>query len=901
MSVTKQYLDYLDAEVGIAPASSQEELDCAQTIAEVYSAHGLEPQVQDFVAPKLGYLPYGVVMVALFLGVFLVGLGGGVTTFIGFVLAAAAVALLAMTYTGRDVVSKLGPSDHSQNVVGFHAAEGENASRNRPIVIVAHYDTQRLDLLSREAVAPAKKLIATASPYLVCAVALCAFIQILGFLPEGARRTFWVIGIIASLPMLAWGVNLIAGRFMPFAAGGVDNKSSLAAMLGVLDRVCPADGTMPVHKPAEADVAAVQDSAVKPARREPVMREEREEVVGTRHGESVIRALGILPADCDITYIEPEVRLVPVEMPVEDEPEPEPEVSETGATADLSDVAEAAETAELGATADLFAATADEADAADPGATVPMQVISGEKLDTEGTFTGDAAALFQLEDGQRTDEGPLVENDASGLDTMAEESDEEAASAERPARTAPAAVSDPTWGQSSYQPKKAATPANPAAGNIARRAALFDLPDPLVADPDPLAPEPQATQLPPRSQMAQLLADASANVKSSAAPVRLDGDPDATQFVSSGQAAPMADIHVLNAPVAQPAAAPEPAAPAKKRGLGGLFGKKKRQQQESMSEWLGVDENYDAKQSGEGIGSWDNFNNDDMSHHGGGWKGGAALNINLRGIKDKVSGLRGGEPADADKATFAEGEAPADLLLQELQGETTVMSADELAADGAPAPEVPTISAAPAAEPTPVAAPAAEEGYAPEAYDPEAPLPEVSDEAAGDSDEQQLEGNALRDAILAMGDDDLRAHDIWFVATGASGLNHAGIKDFVAQNRKNLRGAFVINLENVGAGDLAMLTNEGLGAPRRADRRLSSLVGSVASDLHLNLEKVSRTWADTEATPLMRKHLRGVTIMGLGEGELPAFSHTDLDVIENVDGEQVEDVCALVMETIRRS
>ncbi len=898
MSVTKQYLDYLDAEVGIAPASSQEELDCAQTIAEVYSAHGLEPQVQDFVAPKWGYLPYGVVMVALFLGMFLVGLGGGVTTFIGFVLAAAAVVLLAMAYTGRDVIGKIGPSDHSQNVVGFHAAEGENASRNRPIVIVAHYDTQRLDLLSRPGVAPVKKLIASASLYLVGAVALCAFIQILGFLPEGARRTFWVIGIIASLPMLAWGVNLIAGRFMPFAAGGVDNKSSLAAMLGVLDRVCPADGSMPVHKHAEADVAAVQDSAVKPARREPVMREEREEVVGARHGEAVIRALGILPADCDITYIEPEVRYVPVEEPVEVETAVEAEAGEApeaGATANLSAAAEVAEADELGATADLSDAAAEETD---PGATVPMQVISGEKLDTEGTFVADPATLSQLENGESTDEGPLVENDASGLDTMAEESDEEAAAAERPVRTVPAAVSDPTWGQSTYQPKKASAPANPAAGNIARRAALFDLPDPLVADPDPLAPEPQATQLPPRSQMAQLLADASANVRSSAAPVRLDGDPDATQFVSAGQAAPMADIHVLNAPAAAPVTAAEPAAPAKKRGLGGIFGKKKRQQQESMSEWLGVD--------GEGIGSWDNFNNDDMNHHGGGWKGGAALNINLRGLKDKVSGLRGGDVSETDKATFAEGEAPADLLLQELQGSTTVMNADELAAAGMPVPEAPVTPAAPVADAAPatdaVAAAAAEEGYVPDAYDPEAPMPEVPEELAAEAEsEESLEGNALRDAILAMGDDDLRAHDIWFVATGASGLNHAGIKNFVDQNRKNLRGSFVINLENVGAGDLAMLTNEGLGAPRRADRRLSSLMGSVASDLHLNLAKLARPWADTEATPLMRKHLRGVTIMGLGEGELPAFSHTALDVIENVDGEQVEDVCALVMETIRRS
>ena len=36
-----------------------------------------------------------------------------------------------------------------------------------------------------------------------------------------------------------------------------------------------------------------------------------------------------------------------------------------------------------------------------------------------------------------------------------------------------------------------------------------------------------------------------------------------------------------------------------------------------MSDWLGVDDSFDAKRSGHDIGSWDNFDDDD-------WKGGAA-------------------------------------------------------------------------------------------------------------------------------------------------------------------------------------------------------------------------------------------------------------------------------------
>ncbi len=887
MSVTKEFLEYLDTEVGIAPAGSQEELDCAQALAGVFSAHGLDPEVQDFTAPSLGYLPYGVVMAVLFLGIVLAGVGSPLLTFIGFVLVVAAVVLLAMTYTGQDVISKASPRTHSQNVVAFHAAEGEDSSHNRPIVVVAHYDTQRLDLLSRPEVATAKKYLAKVAPYLVCAVGVCTLIQILVFLPEGVRRTFWVLGIIASLPVLAWGVALIASKFLPYAAGGVDNKSSLAAMLGVMERVSPT-GYVP-YRPTKAEeekkaVEAVQDSAVRPARREPVMREVVEEVIGTRHGEAVIRELGILPASCEITYIAPEVKLVQVSEP---EPEPEP-VAEAAEVAEDVESA-AAQTIELeaqpadaaepvsepeaeqagdapetdpGATAAMEPVSEPEAEV-DPGATAPMVPVSA-KPRIDASLGADPATLTQLEDGERTDEGPLVENDHSGITTMAEESDEEAAQATRPERPRPSAVEDPEWGRSSYAPKQ-----HPAAGNVARRAVLFDLPDPLQADVDPLAPDPA----PQRSQMTQNLANANAQVAVAPAPVRIENS--ANHHVAASQAAYAPDdIQVREAPASQGT---------KKHGFGGLFGKK-RQQEESLSDWLGVDENYNAKESGEAMGSWDNFN-DDMNHHGGGWKGGAALNVNLRGLKDKVANMALG--TDGASGGAAEDKPAGDEPSE--AGVTSDMNAGDVAAQAEGGEEQAST-------------------YAPDSYDPNAPVAGTAEAAASDGDDSSIGvissakvDHSLRDAILAMADDDLRAHDIWFVATGASAFDHAGIKSFVEQNRKKLRGAFVINLECVGAGDLTMLTTEGFGTPRRADRRIIGLLDKVSNDLHVTIGKLDRPWADTEATPLMRKHLRGVTLMGMGAGELPAFAHTANDVPENVDPEQVEDVCALVMETIRRS
>lgn len=947
MGKTKDYLDYLNNERGISPASSQEELDCAQSLADIFSSYGLDPQVQEFSAPALGAMPYGVTMVLLFLGVLLAGLGGAMLV-VGILLVAAAVAVLFMRRSGNDVLAKVGPKAHSQNVVAVRRAEGTEAERERPVIVIAHYDTQRLDLLSRPGVSTVKRYLAQVSPYVTVAVAVCTLVQILVFLPAGLRRALWVIGIVAALPMLVWGVALVAGRFLPYANGAVDNKSSVAAMLGVLDRVMSAAPAPAVpsqeheDEAAPAPAAPVQDSIVRPApRKEPAMRKEVEEVRGVRHGEHVLRALGILPETCEITYIAPEVRMVPVaeEIPAE-HPADLTQVQDAGATTEMSSedlraqALRSAPTSEMealrpapeqeapaaGPVAGVVASGADAGDGADSPAAqpaagspadedapveVPVEApVSDEtlpiqparplerapeaapakpgpsaadaratvaKVEREGVraakvafskFVSVAERLRHLENGQRTDEGPTVETDQSGLSTMASEDANEAADATRSERPAPEAVDDPEWGKSTFQPRKAAAPApdwaetvpeaeapdadatqrmstgeqaegreaaadstnelhrQPGVSSVARRAALFDLPDPLEGSSDALSspivraaaptprpsartvpaipsvdvPTPPAPTTPQADPMAQRLA-AAGRPATPPAPVRIEDEYEVPESPSRASAAPAPDIKVLSADSIQQVAPQEeaPSAGGKRHRLSGLFGHKQRQRQESMSEWLGVDEDYNAKDGGEDIGSWDNFNSDQPASGRGHWKGGAT---------------------------------------------------------------------------------------------------------AGSVDAAEEE---LRDAVLSMEDDRLRFHDVWFVATGASALGHAGVKHFVEEHRRDLRGAFVVNLECIGAGNLTLLTREGFGVIRRSDRRCGGLLSAVAADLHIPLGKEDRIWADTEATPIMRKSLRAVTIIGLDAADLPAFSRTDGDVPENVSVRQVEDVSALLTEMIRRA
>ena len=184
---------------------------------------------------------------------------------------------------------------------------------------------------------------------------------------------------------------------------------------------------------------------------------------------------------------------------------------------------------------------------------------------------------------------------------------------------------------------------------------------------------------------------------------------------------------------------------------------------------------------------------------------------------------------------------------------------------------------------------------------PRAGLRLVGDDEVMPETEEVPSEEDLRAAVLSLGDDALIAHDIWFVALGGSSLDHAGMKAFLNEHRSEIRGSFVVNLDCIGAGALTLLKNEGLENTRRADRRVSRLLMSAASDLHVELEQRPLDWDTTDATPAMRRSLRSVTIRGVDENGLPALSHTADDVPENVSGDQAARVTEIVTEMIRRS
>lgn len=780
MAMTHDYLDYLNETVEYAPANTQEEYQAAQTIADLMADHGLEPEIEEFQTPVFTGLTSAVVAILAFVGMIFAGIGGTVLAIIGIILTAIPAVYVTLTLIGKTPSLNVGPAAHSQNVVAFHEATGPNVIKgSRKIVIVAHYDTPRIDFLRHTTFARYLPNINKIAYWCSYVVFVCALLQVFTFLPNGVRIFFLIVGIIASVPALLLAVQAIVGRLTNSTAGANDNNSGVAAMLGILEKVRPSSTDLSERvakvraerEAAEAATTAAAEDAVygdEGSVGEPIARSatttslfddsdaeathvampmyEPPAIEGVRHGAEAIRYLGILPESCEIVY-----NLEPVP-----EPEPVSNYEESASTYPVTNYDDDEE--DFDASADTTASMPH---------IVPIPTINA--TDSNGSYysevpvgTDDRGFSLIMDDEPRG----VGEKDMSGLvvDTYDESFDPDATVPSiRTDTTRPAAPDDPDWGQTTYRPQ---------VSDVARRASLYDLPDPSESN-DPLASSTPGQT--PRYQTSSI----SSSRRTSVATTSADDSEETPQ----------------------------------KKSFFDRFRSKKKSSESSSD--------YDD----------DGFYDDDSA-----WRGGATTRSGLRFVD---------ENGDLD---------------------------DDLPFDNAP-------------------------------LDEQLPLEggDYGSSSSYNDGESSPTNSDLVDAVLRLGDDDLIAHDIWFVALGGSELDHAGMKDFLARHRRDIRGSFVINLDCVGAGDLTLLSSEGLENPHRADRRLISSFAEVAKDLHVPLSTMPYDWAETDATPAMRSTLRAITLVGIDEDDLPALSHTNEDVPVNVNADQVDTVVQMVCELIRRS
>lgn len=1029
MANTQNYINHLLQNTGITPACSEEERLAAEDIAQIFRNHGFDPEVQEFNAPAPSRMAFAVTGILAFVGALLMGIGGGIGL-VGTLLAIVGAVLYVLERTGRPVISRLGKTGVSQNVIAYHKASGPLASpRNRPVVVVAHYDSPRAELLAREPYAPYRALIAKLLPIATIAPAAIAILRILP-LPGALKVLLWIVAILASLVALANAANIISNRFvLPYTSGSVCNKSSVAAMLGVMDNVAPYQGEnefpddipfdtyfgeqkrraeemaraaaeyaaaqqqndygntieyeepaytedeygQPVAPegeqgeafdeqidgfegasadetligviapesqvqdiPAEEPVAdeSAAESAEEPAaaeQAEPEPKLYRNAAGNIRFGSDAIRALGMLPESCTLDYEEGE------EPTFEPAPQPDPVVAAQPDEANAVETEADAETAiDPAAGLDVMAPapapeeldnTEDDYDAypqrvsyesdTDFSAELPVTTPHADIASAFSSIGASASHFFKgaFEKGKklvddfeekRAAAREAAEREAAAQQQAAEAERERAAQefeqndAEQPVsvdvadattsfeapQPSPADVAGETATFETQQPvdstvsfdatmtfeKQGTAIAEPLSAPVEDEPAAPDtVEDQSVAEqvaadsseqePEPVAPEaPQADESRPYSTQIFTMpapSDPGATV-ANAAPSQAE-TVDALMAQISSQASPRPNMNVpdpASAPAPMPSASPLASVP---------------------------DPSMPSMQQANVASRTSLFDLPDPSAQ----------------VNDPFATAQGPEPTSAP-------------VVPPMPVSSDVQPLETISAPAAPAakPQKRGLGGLFGRKKKNEQDSMSDWLGVEDDYDAKKSGRGIGSWDNFEDDDDGWKGGATSSdgasaedmlaAVASMGDDELLGHDIWFVATGASDCDGAGMKAFLAAHRDKLRGVFFINLESIGAGRLSVVTVEGEQQLLKGDRRIMNLVNKVCKSFHVDCGAFEMPYAKTDAYAALEASRRALTIAGV-DGPRLACAHTEDDLPYNVNPTNIATVSEVVTEVIRRS
>lgn len=1042
MANSKKYLNHLLQRTEITPACSEEERTAADVIARIFTDHGFNPEIQEFTASSSRKNVSAIAGIVLFVATLFMGIGGALGIF-GFLLVLALGVLYVLIRLDKISVPAIGANGLSQNVIAYHQASGPLASpRNRPVVVVAHYDSSRADLLSHEPFANYRALINKLFPVAMVLPAAVAILRLLP-LPGALKAVLWVIAILFSLIPLLRSVAFLFDRFaMPYTTGAICNKSSVAAMLCVMDTVAPSSRAdefpedVPFEEYLDSLNGAYQSSYTAEVEDEPLYQEES--------GQAELGDAEASTAD-EMPILQPQLPVQEEPVVAFEQPEQDSSVATEETQADDETVDDTSANDDLLPVDSTPAATDAVADAVEQAPVLPLNAAGNLRF---GKDTIRALGMIPAECDLEYDEGqfPVDEPAAASVDNPVVASVDEPVAVpvetqgEEAVEETPGAVSDEhADAVAAPVPAPAVVPIAPSLFDeevteeeeaLAIPAVVAELADGENTETDEAADEPAVFDEQVDAQAGEESFDASQTsivapipdelveetplpAASEEQPLVLTGEEDFEEII------PTDDMEIVEADfeliedeplpldeVDQPAEESEDGIAAEDVAQHEADEVEEEQVLPAPDETVSVDmaqvmdEQEDNVEQGnndvpladgsEGttVESTQVFVPAEEISAGGTQaipaqsQGTQAMPVQHQGTQAMPAQV---ETVDSLMAQITPAPAPASRPQRQLN----IPSLDSVPASPAVAstqipPVTPTVRANPMANrsslfdlPDPSAKPVDPFSSIPAPVDMDQPVAAKptftvidSTDVVSPVSQQQFEtihaatpapatpakkrrglfgrkkkeetsmsdwlgvdedfdakrsgrdigswdnfegddgwkGGAagegsedeLRQAVTSLGDDELLGHDIWFVATGAAENDNAGMKAFLDEHRDKLRGVFIINLKCVGAGQLSIITTEGEHRTLKADRRITGLFSRVASDFHRPLASVEMPYVDTDAHAAMERSLRAMTLAGV-EGSSFACAYTEQDHPINLNADNVNYAADLVTEVIRRS
>ena len=294
-----------------------------------------------------------------------------------------------------------------------------------------------------------------------------------------------------------------------------------------------------------------------------------------------------------------------------------------------------------------------------------------------------------------------------------------------------------------------------------------------------------------------------------------------------------------------------------KSRFGGIFGKfrrKKREEASSPQEWLDVEESFDAREVGAARGGWESFREEgDIQAYDEEYLDADATTAFSPEFDDDFAedGFDAPRSSHRRGRHFEGGAFSRDQFDDESEGEENQTSAADPSSvfgEGLPADFV--------FEPT----------------------PEIEQIEQFHSDRIDME--------------------VWFVALGSEHAGNGGMKAFMAAHEVELKGALIVELEALGAGELTLIDKEGTYVPKKASSRMKRLVRKAGQATGLKVPEATMEWRNSASAYALKHGQQALHLAGM-DGRKPAFFAEEDDVIENIDNDMLALNSDFVMEVLK--
>lgn len=174
---------------------------------------------------------------------------------------------------------------------------------------------------------------------------------------------------------------------------------------------------------------------------------------------------------------------------------------------------------------------------------------------------------------------------------------------------------------------------------------------------------------------------------------------------------------------------------------------------------------------------------------------------------------------------------------------------------------------------------------------------ELADEAAAAAVPTPVELNEELNEVYQFRNPDIDA-EVWFVALGSELAQNSGMKAFLEAHQSELRGAFIVDIDAIGAGDLTMIEREGFLKPSKASSRMKRYIRKASQATGIKVAS-GALLAEESAASYAAKHGCQVTHLVGMEGGKPALYGQQDDIVENIDEKKLASNVDFLMELLK--